>query len=193
MNVPVKTSSGINLVPLDSRLFERRTICLESEITHEKAMEFSKELMDLVTQNSDETIKVLINSQGGMIDAGMVIYDLIQSATTPISLYCIGQAYSMAAIIFLSGKHGRYMLPNSKLMLHQPLIHTCPGGSASSMKSLSDSLIQEKNRINNIIAKHTGMTKRQVEKATAYDHFYTAEEAIAENLADEVVDLHHML
>lgn len=187
MNVQIKTSAGINLIPLESKLYEYRTIFLTGEINQEMALEFAKQVMELVQQNSKEEIKVIINSPGGEINAGMVIYDIIQSTTTPIKLFCFGQAYSMAAVLFLSGQNGRYLFPNSKLMLHQPLIQTCPGGSASSVKSLSDSLLREKNKMNAIISKHTGMSLKQVAKITSHDNFFTAEESIKANMADDIV------
>lgn len=189
MLIPVKSSNGTALVPLEAKLYEQRLVFLEGEITHELANDFVRQVMDLTLADPDKPIKVFVNSPGGLVDAGLMIYDTIQNCKTPIKLYCTGRAYSMAAIILLCGKNGRYIFPNGKVMLHQPLINTCPGGSASSVKSLSDALMKEKDKLNAIIAKHTGMSMKQVNRATAYDHFYSAEEAVAANLVDEVINI----
>lgn len=193
MLIPVKSSAGTNLIPVESKLFEKRIIFLEGEINQESASEFLKQLMQLTLDDPNEKIKVFINSNGGGIDPGMTIYDAIYGSSVPIELYNIGRAYSMAAVILLSGQHGRYILPNAKVMLHEPLIHSCPGGNASSMKSLSDSLQEERRKLNAIIAKHTGMSIRQVNKATSYDHFFTAQEAIEANLCDAIVSMKELL
>lgn len=193
MLIPVKSSAGTHLVPVESKLFEKRIIFLEGEINHESANEFLKQLMQLTLEDPNEKIRVFINSPGGVIDAGLSIYDALQGSTVPIELYNVGRAYSMAAVILLSGQQGRYILPNAKVMLHEPLIHTCPGGNASSMKSLSDSLQQERSKLNAIIAKHTGMSIKAVNKATSYDHFYSAQEAVDANLCDVIVSMAELL
>ena len=94
----------------------------------------------------------------------------------------------MAAILFAAGKK-RMILNNSKVMLHQPLVGEKPGGYASSVKSMSDSLMKTKNQLVEILAKHTGMTKKQIDKHISYDHYYTAKEAVEAHLADEIVGI----
>ena len=147
MNVQVKSSNGITLVPMDTKLLAQRKIFIEGEIDQEMACSFVKQIMFLCTEDRNKAIDVLINSPGGEISAGLLIYDCIQSCSTPIRMYCLGTAYSMGALLFASGKHGRYMLPNSELMLHEPLLGNRVGGNASSIRSISDSLMDTRNKV----------------------------------------------
>jgi ATP-dependent Clp protease protease subunit len=99
----------------------------------------------------------------------------------------MGRAYSMAAVLFASGKHGRYMLPNSELMLHEPLLGNRVGGNSSSLKSISDTLIQTKERLNRILAKHTGKTEEEIDEATRFDHYFQADESMDFGLCDKIM------
>lgn len=189
MNVQVKSSNGITLMPAETKLLEtNRCIFLEGEINQESALEFVKQLMILVAADSTKPVKVLVNSPGGEINAGMLIYDAIHSSIVPVQMYCLGRAYSMGALLFLSGENGRYMLKNSELMLHEPLIGGKVGGNTTSIKELSDSLIKTRDKLNKIISKYSGKTIEEVEKATDHDHFYTAEESLEFGLCDEIVE-----
>lgn len=188
MNVQVKSSAGITLVPVDTRLMANRKVFVEGEINQESACEFAKKIMLLTSEDKDKLIDVVINSPGGEINAGLLMYDVIQASKTPIRMFCIGRAYSMGAVLFASGTHGRYMLPHSELMLHEPLLGNRVGGNASSIRSISESLIETKRKINQILAKHTGQTEDAIESATKFDHYYSAEESVAFGLADKVVE-----
>lgn len=188
MNVQVKSSNGISLVPVETRLLADRKIFIEGEINEETACEFMKKVMYLNSENREKNIDLLINSPGGEINAGMLMYDVIQSSNAPIRTFCIGKAYSMGAVLFACGNHGRYMLPHSELMIHEPLIGSRIGGSASSIKSISDSLIETKRKMNRILAKHTGKTEDEIEIATNFDHYLTPEESIEFGLCDKIVD-----
>jgi len=189
MNVEVRSSNGTTVMPIETRLLTtNRSIFLEGEINNDSALEFVKQLMILVKEDATKPINVLINSPGGEINSGMLIYDAIHSSIAPVKLFCLGRAYSMAALIFLSGKDGRYMLKNSELMLHEPLLAGRIGGNTTSIKEISDSLIKTRNKLNKIISTHSGKNLKEVEKATDHDHFYTAEESIAFGLCDEIVD-----
>ena len=100
----------------------------------------------------------------------------------------MGKAYSMAALLFASCSKGqRYMLPHSELMLHEPLLGNRIGGNSSSIKSISESLQETKRKMNQILAKHTGKTEEEVEKATGFDHYFSPEESIAFGLCDEII------
>lgn len=193
MNVQVKSSNGITTIPLDSRLLADRQIFIEGEINHESACEFVKKLMFLVKEDPKSFVDVMINSGGGEVTAGFLIYDVIQSCDTPIRMFCMGSAYSMAAVIFASGQHGRYMFPNSELMLHEPLLGNRVGGNASSIRSISESLLETRSKINRIIAKHSGKTEKEVEEATAYDHYFSAEESISFGLADKIIGFNKIM
>ena len=149
MNVQVKSSNGITLVPVESRLMASRKIFIEGEIDADTACDFVKKVMYLNSEDTQKPIDVLINSPGGEINSGMLMYDVIQSSKAPIRMFCIGRAYSMGAILFACGNHGRYMLPHAEIMVHEPLLGNRVGGSSSSIKSISDSLLETKKRMNN--------------------------------------------
>lgn len=188
MNVPVKSSNGITIVPLESRLITNRKIFIRDEINANTACDFVEKIMYLNEEDSEKPIDVFINSPGGEINSGMLMYDAIQLSRAPIRMFCAGRAYSMGAVLFACGTHGRYMLPNSELMLHEPLLGNRVGGSSSSIRSISDSLLETKNKMNQILAKHTGRTIEEIEKATSYDHYFDPEESIAFGLCDRVAD-----
>lgn len=187
MNVQVKTSGGITLVPMETRLLANRKVFIEGEINHTSACDFVKKIMLLTIEDESAPIDVLINSPGGEIGAGLLMYDVIQSSKCPIRMYCIGFAYSMGALLFASGQHGRYMLPNSELMIHEPLLGNRVGGNASSIRSISESLMETRTKINRILAKHTGKTEEEIEQATSFDHYYSPEESKEFHLCDEIV------
>lgn len=183
----VKSSNGITLVPLESRLMADRKIFIEGEINDEKACEFVKKVMILNRENEHNPIDVLINSPGGEIHSGMLMYDVIQSSRAPIRMFCIGRAYSMGAVLFACGNYGRYMLPHSELMLHEPLLGNRVGGNSSSIKSISDSLLESKRKMNQILVRHTGRSEEEVEEATGYDHYFSPGESVDFGLCDEIV------
>lgn len=192
MNIQIRSSSGITLVPIETSFLTQRKVFIEGEINTETASTFFKQIMFL-NQESKEPIKVFINSEGGQINAGMQTYDIIQSSAAPIKLFCIGHAYSMAAVLLACGNHGRYMLPHSELMLHEPLLGNKVGGNSSSIKSIADSLIDARKKLNRILAKHTGKTEEEVEKSTSYDHYFSPEEAIEFGLCDGILDFQNMI
>ena len=187
MNVQVKSSNGITLVPVDSKFMANRKIFIEGEIDAEKACEFVKEVMLLNAEASQSPIDVLINSPGGEINSGMLMYDVIQASKAPIRMFCIGRAYSMGAVLFTCGNHGRYMLPHGELMIHEPLLGNRVGGNSSSIKSISDILLETKRKMNQILAKHTGKSEEEVEKATGFDHYFSPEESVEFGLCDQIV------
>ena len=193
MNVQVKSSSGITLVPMDTRLLADRKVFVEGEINQEKACLFIKQILLLCNEDSSKPIDVLINSPGGEISSGLLMYDCIQSCKTPIHMYCMGTAYSMGALLFASGNHGRYMFPHSELMLHEPLLGSRVGGNASSIRSISDSLMDTRNKMNQILAKHTGRSVKEIEEATCFDHYFSPEESVDFGLADEIVNFDKLM
>ena len=193
MNIQVKSSNGITLVPMDTRLLAERKVFVEGEINQEKACIFVKQILLLCKEDGSKPIDVLINSPGGEIASGLLMYDCIQSCKTPIRMYCMGTAYSMGALLFASGNHGRYMFPHSELMLHEPLLGSRVGGNASSIRSISDSLMETRNKMNQILAKHTGKTVKEIEEATCFDHYYSPEESVSFGLADEIVNFDKLM
>ena len=187
MNVEMKSSNGITLMPVETRLLSERRIFIEGDIDQGMACNFFRQLLFLVTEDAKRPIDIFINSMGGEINAGLFIYDILQSCETPARLFCLGQAYSMAAVLFASGKNGRYMLPNSKLMLHEPLLGNRVVGSSSTIRSISESLLETKGKLNRILMKHTGKKEEEIEEATSFDHYFSAEESKAFGLCDEII------
>ena len=182
-----RTSRGIYEIPLETLNCDRRVLSIQGGLTQDSAFEFALSVAYLISVSYTDPITVYINSRGGEVDAGLLMYDVIQTSPAPIRLVTLGEAYSMAALIFSSGLHGRYLLPNSKLMLHEPLIDCPVGGNTSSIKTISDDMLATRDKINRLLAKHTGKPLKVIEKATNYDHFFTAEESVAFGLADEVI------
>lgn len=193
MYTQVSSSNGITLVPLETRLLTSRKIFLEGEINQELACSFVRQVMVLAQEDSSQPIDVWINSPGGEINAGLMMYDVIQSCDAPIRMICMGRAYSMAAVLFASGRHGRFMLPNSELMLHEPLLGNRVGGNSSSIKSISDTLLQTKQRLNRILAKHTGKTEEEIDEATRFDHYFQADESVQFGLCDEICNFAELM
>lgn len=187
MQIQVKSAAGITLVPADTRLLAERKIFLEGDIGPEAACAFVKQVLLLTWEDRDAPIDLLINSCGGEINSGLLIYDAIQSSVPPIRTFCLGRAYSMGAVLFASGRNGRYMLPHGELMLHEPLLGSRIGGSSSSIRSISDSLLATKQQMNEILSLHTGRTPEEIEDASAFDHYFDAEESLQFGLCDQIV------
>ncbi len=188
MQIIERKAAGVYLIPMESKEMENRTVYLSGEINEEKTVEFVKEIIELNRLDDKKPIKVLITSPGGSVIHGLACYDAITTSKAPVWTYCIGTAYSMGAILFIAGQR-RIMMNNSKVMLHQPLIGQNPGGSASSVKSLSDSLQAIKKQLMEIVCKHSKMTAAQANKHMSYDHYYNSKEAIEAGLADEVAGI----
>ncbi len=187
MHIQIKSSNGVTLLPLETRLLASRKIFIEGEINEQTACEFVKQVLHLYQEDPQKPIDVFINSAGGEINSGLLIYDVIQNINS-IRIICIGKCHSMAALLLASGAKGsRFMLPSSELMLHQPMLGNRVGGNCSSLKSISDSLQETKRRINQILAKHTGKSEEEIEEATCYDHYFSPEESVAFGLCDEII------
>lgn len=190
MNYIDRGCNTITLMSTETKLGENRIITIKGLIDNEVADAFTEQMLILNLDSTTEPITVLINSIGGSVSQGLSMYDAIQGSIAPVRLVCKGEAYSMAAILLASGnpKHGRYILPNSKVMIHEPLIQGGVGGKTSSIKSISDNLIETRQKLNGILAKHTGHTMEEIDEATSYDHYFTADEAVAFGLCDKVID-----
>ncbi len=183
-----ESANGIQQVSLITDLFTDRKVFLFGEIDETMVYAFTMQMMSLMEDEQSE-IDIYVNSPGGEVNSGLAIYDLIQSCKAPVNMYCIGMAASMGALILASGRKGhRFILPHSKVMIHEPLIPHGVGGSASSIKSTADSILQTRELLNGILAKHAGKTLEEINKATDHDNFMTAEEAIAFGLCDKIVE-----
>lgn len=186
MNVLYKTSNGVTQVSMDAKHLGNRIIKIRGEITEEAANDFADKLLELNMESEDEWITLLITSSGGEVNSGLMMYDAIVGSKAPVRAVCMGKAYSMGAVLFACAKE-RVMLPNSELMLHQPLLGGRVSGNASSIKSISDSLLETKKKLNNLLAAHTGKTAEALDEATSYDHYFSPTEAIAFGLCERQI------
>lgn len=186
-DIEKESVNGIQQVSLMTSAFTDRKIFLFGEINLDRMYSFAMQMLSLM-EDEQSDITIYINSAGGEVNAGLAIYDLIQACKAPINMYCIGMAASMGAVIFTGGRKGRrFILPHSRIMIHEPLIPGGVGGSASSIRSTAESILQTKDLLNGILAKHSGKTIEEIDHATDHDNYMTAEEAVKFGLCDEVV------
>lgn len=176
-----------------SRLLKDRIVFIGSEhpqlegITNYNANLVIAQILFLMSDNKNQDINIYINSPGGSVTAGMAIYDTMQFVPCDIATYCLGQACSMGAVLLAAGTKGkRHVLPNSRVMIHQPWGGTM--GTASDIVIQSEELKRHKKKLNEILAKHTGKKLKQVEKDTDRDFYMSAEEAKKYGIVDEVID-----
>lgn len=183
-----KSYNSATTIPIDSKLFEMGHIFIEDEITSASADAIKKQIMYLVYKSADKPIFIHINSPGGDINAGLVLYDIIQDYADRIYLVCTGRACSMAAVLLACGKTGhRFMLQNSEAMIHEPLISNQISGNCSSIKATSMRLVTIKEKMNKILANHTGKSLKEIDDATDFDNYMNAQEAVKFGLADRII------
>ena len=181
-----QTGRGERAYDIFSRLLNDRIIMLSDEVNDATASIVVAQLLFLEGQDPDKDISLYINSPGGSITAGMAIYDTMQYIKCDVSTICIGMAASMGAFLLAAGAKGkRYALPNSEVMIHQPLGGM--QGQATDIKILADRIIRMKNTLNSILAERTGKPLEVIERDTERDNFMTAEEAKAYGLIDDVM------
>ena len=175
-------------VDVRAKLIEQRIIFLGDVIYPAVANIVISQMLFLQHQRRDADIFLYINSPGGSIEAGLAIYDTMQFVRCDVSTICVGLAASMAAVLLAAGARGkRQVLPNSKVMIHQPWVSQL-SGSATDVMIEARELEQTKNRINALLARHTGRSMEEMERATDRNKWMTAEEAVQFGLADEVVN-----
>ncbi len=170
-----------------SRLLRDRIIILGSAINDDVANAIVAQLLYLQFEDGNSDIHLYINSPGGSITSGMAIYDTMQFLSCDVATYCLGQCASMGAVLLTAGKKGkRFALPNSRIMIHQPLAGM--QGTATDLEIHAKEVIRTKKRMNEILLKHTGQTFDKIEKDTDRDNFMMAEEAKSYGLIDAVLD-----
>lgn len=193
MDVLVRGHNSIVTSNVKARLFEKGHIFIADEIDTALAEEVKQEIMFLAS-TTDAPIYLHIDSPGGSVDAGLMIYDVIQSYKERIYTICTGQVASMATVIAASAMKGhRYALQNSELMIHEPLLGNKIGGNCSSIMATSQRLNEVKNKLDNILALHTGKTIDEIAKATAFDNFFSVEEAIEFGLCDKIITMNEIM
>lgn len=168
-----------------SRLLKDRIIMLSGEITDQVANTVVAELLYLDSIN-DNDINLYINSPGGSVTAGMAIYDTMNFVKSDVSTICIGMSASMAAFLLSSGKKGkRFVLPNSEVMIHQPLGGV--EGQATEIKIAAERILKMKEKLNKMLAKNTGKDIKEIEQDTERDYFLSADEALEYGLVDKIL------
>lgn len=181
-----QTSRGERAYDIYSRLLKERIIFLGTEINDTISNLVIAQMLFLQSEDAEKDISIYINSPGGVVTAGMAIYDTMQFLKCPITTYCVGQAASMGAVLLAAGTKGkRYALPNSRIMIHQPLGGA--QGQATDIEIQTKEILRMKKSLNEILAHHSGQPIATVEKDTDRDFFMSAEEAVKYGLVDEVV------
>ena len=182
-----QTSRGERSFDIYSRLLQDRVIFLSDEVNDVTASLVVAQLLFLESQDPDKDIVLYINSPGGSITAGMAIYDTMNYIKCDVSTVCIGMAASMGAFLLAAGAKGkRLALPNSEIMIHQPLGGM--QGQATDIKIHADRIIRIRETLNEILAKQTGKTVEEIARDTERDNFLSAEEAKAYGLIDKVIE-----
>lgn len=181
-----QSARGERSYDIYSRLLKERVIFLVGQVEDHMANLVVAQLLFLESENPDKDIHLYINSPGGVVNAGMAIYDTMQFIKPDVSTLCIGQACSMGALLLAGGTKGkRKCLPNSRVMIHQPLGGF--QGQASDIEIHTREILGLRHRLNEILAKHTGQSIERVEKDTDRDNFMGANEAAEYGLVDSVI------
>ena len=179
------TGRGERAYDIYSRLLKDRIVFISGEINDETSNIIISELLFLDSLSHDE-ISIYINSPGGSITAGMAIYDTMNYIKSPVSTICIGMAASMASVLLASGdKAKRFILPNSEVMIHQPLGGV--NGQATEIKIVADRILYLRNKLNKILADKTNQDIKKIEKDTERDYYLTADEALKYGIVDKIL------
>lgn len=181
-----QTARGERSYDIYSRLLKERIIFLLGEVEDHMANLVVAQLLFLESENPEKDISLYINSPGGVVTAGLAIYDTMQFIKPDVSTLCIGQAASAAALLLCAGAHGkRYCLPNSRVMIHQPLGGY--RGQATDIEIHARETLAVRERLNNIMGKHTNKTPEQIMRDTERDNFMSATQAMDYGLIDKVL------
>jgi ATP-dependent Clp protease, protease subunit len=182
-----QTNKGERAYDIYSRLLKERIIFLVGQINDNVASLVTAQLLFLESEDPKKEIYLYINSPGGLVTAGLGIYDTIQYIKPDVSTLCIGQAASMGSFLLAAGKKGkRFSLPNSRIMVHQPSAGF--QGQATDIEIHANEVLSLKKRLNEIYSKHTGKSTEDIKKALERDNFMTPETALSFGLIDEVVE-----
>ena len=185
-----QTNRGERQYDIYSRLLEDRIIVLSDQVNDQTASLVVAQLLYLESQDAEKDISLYINSPGGSISSGFAIYDTMQYIKCDVSTICVGMAASMGAFLLSAGAKGkRFALPNSEILIHQPLIGGDHGvtGQATEIKIVADNIIKTREKLNRILAENTGKSIEQVALDTERDNYMTAEEALEYGLIDKVI------
>jgi ATP-dependent Clp protease protease subunit len=183
------TGRGERAYDIYSRLLKDRVIFLGGPIDDDAANLVVAQLLFLSNENAKADVHIYINSPGGSVTAGLAIYDTIRYLRCPVRTYCVGLAASMGAVLLLGGSEGkRYMLPNSSVLLHQPLIRGRITGPATDLQIEAEEMIRVRQRLYKIIAQHTGKDIKTVEKDCDRNYWMDAQQTIDYGVADKILE-----
>jgi len=183
------TGRGERAYDIYSRLLKDRVIFLGGPIDDDTANLIIAQLLFLSNENSKSDVHIYINSPGGSVTAGLAIYDTIRYLRCPVSTYCVGLAASMGAVLLLGGTEGkRHMLPNSSVLLHQPLIRGRITGPATDLQIEAEEMIRVRQRLYHIIAQHTGKDVKIVEKDCDRNYWMDAQQTVEYGVADKILE-----
>ena len=181
-----QSGRGERAYDIYSRLLKERVVFLVGPVTEVTANLIVAQLLFLESENPDKDVSFYINSPGGSVSAGLAIYDTMQFIKPDVSTLCVGQAASMGALLLAAGaKNKRFCLPNSRVMIHQPMGGF--QGQASDVEIHAKEILYLKARLNEILARHTGQKIETIEKDTDRDNFLSADQAVAYGLVDRVL------
>lgn len=184
-----QTSRGERSYDIFSRLLNDRIIMLSDQVNDATASLVVAQLLYLESQDTEKDISLYINSPGGSITSGMAIYDTMQYIKCDVSTICIGMAASMGAFLLAAGAKGkRFALPNSEIMIHQPLISGGLSGQCTDIKIQSDHLVRTRQKMNEMLVANTGKPLEQVQIDTERDNYMSAQEALEYGLIDKVIE-----
>lgn len=182
-----QSGRGERAYDIYSRLLKERVVFLVGPVNDATANLIVAQLLFLESENPDKDVYFYINSPGGSVSAGLAIYDTMQFIKPDVSTLCVGQAASMGAFLLTSGAKGkRYCLPNSRVMIHQPLGGF--QGQASDIEIHAKEILYLKDKLNGMLSKHTGQPMEVIERDTDRDNFMSAEQAVAYGLVDKVLE-----
>lgn len=171
---------------IDELLLENRVVFLIGEINFASAARVMMQMLYLEDQKRGQQINFYINSPGGAVDDTLAIYDTMQFLSSPVATYCIGRAYSGGAVLLTAGEKGkRYILPHAKVMIHQP--YGGITGQAEDIRLQAEQIIKSKRALNDILASHTGQNAETIQRDSERDKYFSAEEAKAYGIVDEVL------
>ena len=183
-----KTPHGERSYDIYSRLLKDRIVLLGTPVTDDVANSIVAQILFLEMDNPEKAMHLYIHSPGGSVTAGMAIYDVMQFVKCQVTTYCLGMAASMGSLLLTAGAPGhRYAMPNSRIMIHQPLMPSGPGGQASDVAIHAKELIDAKERLTEIYVKHTRRDKEFLIKSMDRDNFMSPQEALEFGLIDKVV------
>ena len=187
---PPGNSGGMNRyreMTLEEMLLENRVLFLGGEINHVSASRIIMQMLYLQSVKKDSDINLYINSPGGVVDDTLAIYDIMRFLTCDVATYCIGRAESGGAVVFMAGKKGkRFILPNAKVMIHQPFGGVY--GQAADIEIQAEEILKTKETLVNVMAKCTGQSADRIREDSERDRFFDAKQAVAYGICDEVLE-----